>query len=389
MELDIYFSPVTAPVIESTSEQKRLGEVVRFYTEEGTFPDLEQVKVALFGVDEDRKALENKGCADGPDHVRRHLYKLYPHWNHINMVDLGNLKKGNKVEDTYFALKEVVAFLVKKGIVPILLGGSQDLTYANYMAYENTGRVVNIASIDPIFDLGHEDDELNSRSYVSRIILHQPNFLFNFTNIGYQSYFVNQDALILMRNLYFDINRLGNVRANLEETEPMVRNADILTIDVSAIRAADAPGNYYAGPNGLSGEEACQISRYAGMSDQLGCVGFYEYNPRFDIREQTARLVAQMIWYFLDGFSNRNQDFPGENKQDFSIFRVLVEEYDEELVFLKSKKTNRWWLELPVKIITDKQLARPQFIPCSYEDYKTALQKEIPDRWWKNQQKLM
>ncbi|MBN2616243.1 MAG: formimidoylglutamase [Bacteroidales bacterium] len=389
MELDIYFSPVTAPVIESTSEQKRLGEVVQFYSEEGSFPDLEQVKVALFGVDEDRKALENKGCADGPDHVRKHLYQLYPHWNYINMVDLGNLKRGNKVEDTYFALKEVVAFLVKKGIVPVLLGGSQDLTYANYMAYENTGRVVNIASMDPVFDLGHEDDELNSRSYVSRIILHQPNFLFNFTNIGYQSYFVNQDALILMRNLYFDINRLGNVRANLEETEPMVRNADILSIDVSAIRAADAPGNYYAGPNGLAGEEACQICRYAGMSDQLGCVGFYEYNPRFDIREQTAQLVAQMIWYFLDGFSNRKQDFPGENKKDFSIFRVLVEEYDEELVFLKSKKTDRWWLELPVKNVTDNQLVRPQFIPCSYEDYKTALQKEIPDRWWQNQQKLM
>ncbi|MBN2639386.1 MAG: formimidoylglutamase [Bacteroidales bacterium] len=389
MELEIYFTPVKAPVFESKTEQKRLGEIVDFYNETGSFPDLENVKIALFGVDEDRKALENTGCADGPDHIRKHLYRLFPHWNQITMVDLGNLKRGHNVEDTYFALKEVVAYLTQNGVVPVLLGGSQDLTYASYLAYENTGRVINIASIDPIFDLGHEADELNSRSYVSRIILHQPNFLFNYTNIGYQSYFVNQDALLLMRNLYFDINRLGNVRADVEETEPMVRNADILSVDISAVRAADAPGSFYAGPNGLSGEEACQICRYAGMSDQLSCVGFYEYNPRFDIRQQTAQLVAQMVWYFLDGFANRKQDVPDASKKDFAIFRVLVEDYNEELVFLKSKKTDRWWLELPVNTVSDKKLTRPQYIPCSYEDYKTALQKEIPDRWLKNQQKLM
>ena len=389
MELDIYFSPVTAPFSTPASEQLRLGEVVSFNTKEDGFPDLGNIQVALLGIDEDRKALENTGCADGPDHVRKHLYQLFPHWNQIHIADLGNLKRGNKVEDTYFALKEVVAYLVKNDIVPILLGGSQDLTYASYMAFENTGRVINIAAVDPVFDLGHEEDELNARSYLSRIILHQPNFLFNFTNIGYQSYFVNQDALLLMRNLYFDINRLGNVRANMEETEPMVRNADVLTIDISAIRAGDAPGSFYAGPNGLSGEEACQICRYAGMSDQLQCVGFYEYNPRFDIREQTAQLTAQMIWYFLDGFANRKHEFPDEDKKEFTIFRVFVEEYNEELVFLKSKKTDRWWLELPVKNVTEKKPTRPQFIPCSYEDYKTALQKEIPDRWWKNQQKMM
>ncbi len=390
MEQEIYFSPITHPLnIFQESTNHCLGSVIRAYTEQEQFPDLEGVQIALIGVEEDRMALGNHGCGKAPDHVRSYLYKLYSHWSSLSIVDLGNIKSGNTVEDTYFALKEVINHLIKRNILPVLIGGSQDLTYANYLAYENTGRVVNIASIDSVFDLGHEDDELNSRSYLSRIIMHQPNYLFNYTNIGYQTYFVNLDELQLMKNLFFDINRLGNVRANLAETEPMVRNADILSVDISAVRAANAPGSFYAAANGLAGEEACQICRYAGMSDKLTSIGFYETNPKFDPQGLTAHLVAQMIWYFLDGFVNRNHDFPEQNKKDFVRFRVYLEDHGEELFFLKSKKTDRWWIQVPPKDESEKNPGPNHFVPCSYEDYQTALRKEIPDRWWKLQQKLM
>lgn len=390
MELEIYFDPIDPGLrIYQRSTNYRLGAVIQAYFEKEYFPDLEDTRIALIGIGEDRKALENQGCGDAPDKVRHYLYSLYAHWRSINIADLGNIKLGHTVEDTYFVVKDVVASLIRKNILPILIGGSQDMTYANYLAYENFGRVINITSVDSVFDLGHEDDELNARSYLSRIIMHQPNFLFNFTNIGYQTYFVNQDALLLMKNLFFYINRLGNVRANLAETEPMVRNADILSFDVSAIRAGDAPGSFYAGPNGLTGEEACQICRYGGMSDKLTSIGFYELNPKFDLRGQTAYLVAQMIWYFLDGFANRNHDLPDKNKNDFVSFRVVLEEHGEELCFLKSKKTDRWWIEVPRKEDSEKKPEHNYFIPCSYEDYQTALRQEIPDRWWKFQQKLM
>ena len=390
MEPEIYFSPINNDLnIFQESTNHCLGSVIRAYTEKEQFPDIEGAQIALVGVEEDRRALENQGCGKASDHIRSYLYKLYSHWSSLSIVDLGNIKSGHTVEDTYFALKEVINFLLKKNILPILIGGSQDLTYANYLAYENTGRVVNIASIDSVFDLGHEDDELNSRSYLSRIIMHQPNYLFNYTNIGYQTYFVNLDELQLMKNLFFDINRLGNVRANLAETEPMVRNADILSVDISAVRAANAPGSFYAAANGLAGEEACQICRYAGMSDKLTSIGFYETNPKFDPLGLTAHLVAQMIWYFLDGFANRSHDFPEQNNKDFVRFRVYLEDHGEELYFLKSKKTDRWWIQIPPKDESEKNPGPNHFVPCSYEDYQTALRQEIPDRWWKLQQKLM
>jgi arginase family enzyme len=391
MDIGIYFEPLNLDDLaqDDQSTDARLYGITRFYSELNKFPDLEGVQLAIFGVNEDRAALENKGCTHGVSVIRTHLYSLYAHWNNVEIADLGNIIPGHTIDDTYFAIKDVVAYLLKNNIIPLIIGGSQDLTYANYLAYETIGRVVNIAAVDPIFDLGHDEHELNSRSYLSRIILHQPNFLFNFTNIGYQTYLVNPDAVTLMKNLYFDTNRLGNVKANLQEAEPMVRNADILSIDVSAIKHADSPGTAYTFPNGFNGEELCQICRYAGMSDKLSSIGFYEYNPAFDEKDQTASLLAQMLWYFIDGFANRQDDRPELNKENYIRFIVKSEDLNEDLIFLKSKKTERWWLEVSVNNETNTKYRRHQFVPCSYPDYQAAMKHEIPDRWWKVQQKLM
>ena len=391
MDISIYFKPVSFEEIEQDEQTLpfRLQSTTHIFSEPDNFPELDGVQLAIFGVNEDRAALENKGCSLGPSTIRKHFYTLYKHWHNIEIADLGNIISGHSIEDTYFAVKDVVAHLLKNNIVPIIIGGSQDLTYANYLAYENIGRVVNIAAVDPVFDLGHDEHELNSHSYLSRIILHQPNFLFNFTNIGYQTYLVNPDAVLLMKNLFFDTNRLGKVKADMQEAEPMVRNADILSIDVSAIKHGDSPGTAYTFPNGFNGEELCQICRYAGMSDKLTSIGFYEYNPLFDDKAVTANLVAQMMWYFIDGFANRQDDRPELNKENYIRFIVKSDELDEELVFLKSKKTERWWLEVSTNQEVNKKYRRHQFVPCSYPDYQAAMKHEIPDRWWKVQQKLM
>jgi len=391
VDVSIYFETVSSKFSSSNEELSRLriSDITQVYIDDAEFPNLDNVKLAIIGINEERGSLENGGCADAPNEVRTYLYRLFAHWNHIEIADLGNIKNGNTIDDTYFAVREVLSELISNNIIPIIIGGSQDLTYANYLAYENIGRVINIASVDPLFDLGHDEHELNSRSWLSSIILHQPNFLFNFTNIGYQTYFIDQDSLLLMKNLYFDVNRLGNVRADMEESEPMIRNADIVSFDMSAVRAADAPAGKYAGPNGFTGEEACRISRYAGMSDKLSSIGFYEMNPFFDIEGRTAHLIAQMIWYFIDGFVNRKGDYPETDSENYVKFIVRIGDSDDDLVFLKSKKSDRWWMDISAYGKMSKKYIKHQFIPCSYLDYQQAMNNEIPDRWWKVQQKLM
>jgi len=391
MDISHYFEPVSLEGHEfvKQTDWNRIGNIASVYVQDGDFPDLEGIQLALIGVSEDRGGLQNKGCAKAPDVVRDFFFRMYSHWNQLNFADLGNIKRGNTIQDTYFALKEVVAALLSNDIVPIIIGGSHDLTYANYLAYQDIGQIVNIATIDPQFDLGSDESDLNSQSFLSHIILHQPNYLFNYANIGYQSYHVDQDAISLMNNLYFDVYRLGNMRTGIEEAEPIIRDADILSFDISSIRQSDAPGSYYSGPNGFYGEEACRICRYAGMSDKLSSFGLYEINPEYDNHGQTAQLAAQMIWYFIDGFMNRNDDLPEAKTEDYIKFTVTAGNGEEDLVFLKSKKSERWWMEVQTDTKFMNKYKRHQYVPCSYQDYQDALNHDIPDRWWKVQQKLM
>jgi len=389
MDISIYFEPVELPSIKAESNSKMLGDIIRSHLKVGEFPKLDDVDIALIGVREDRGSFKNKGCGHAPDYIRSYLYKLYQGSFNIRIADLGNIKQGNKKEDTYFALSSIISELIKNKIIPIIIGGSQDLSFANYRAYESLGQVINIVGIDSVFDLGKTEDEISSKSYLNKIILHQPNFLFNYTNIGYQSYFVEPEAIHLMKNLYFDIYRLGKIRENLEDAEPLVRNADMISFDISAIRQSDAPANNNASPNGFYGEEACQIMRYAGMSDKLSSVGFYEVNPKKDINNQTSNLVAQMIWYFIEGYYNRKHDHPYKDKEEYIKYTVSIKDHKDQLVFYKSKKSERWWMDVPVKSNYERIYERHHLVPCSYSDYEVACKDDIPDRWWQAYQKLM
>jgi arginase family enzyme len=277
--------------------------------------------------------------------------------------------------------------LLQRNILPFIIGGSQDLTFANYIGYENLEQVINITGVDPTFDLGAPEEPLNFNTYLGKIVLRSPNYLFNYTNIGYQTYYVGQEQVQLMEKLFFDAYRLGKIREDLREAEPMIRNADMLSFDLSSIRQSDAPACLNPSPNGFYGEEACQLMYYAGMNDKLTSAGLYNYNPQIDKSKQTAALIAQMIWYFIEGFANRKMDLPVKSQeQNFSIYRVQVSSCNQEIVFLKSHKTGRWWIELPA--VEANRMLKNHFLPCSEKDYEQACSNEIPDRWWHALQKM-
>jgi len=390
MDIAIYFKAIDTDLLFKQGEYpgKRYESIVDIH-KDGSFPDLKDVDIAIMGVLEDRLAVNNEGCAYGADVVRKHLYSLFTGHEQVKIADLGNILQGNTVDDTYFAVTNVVEALVMHDIIPVIIGGGQDLSYAVYRAYEHLGQIINIVAVDPMFDLGKDSSSIDSRSYLSNIILHQPNYLFNYTNIGFQSYFVDTEAVGLMNKLYFDVYRLGNVRQNVDDVEPVVRNADMVSIDISAVRSADAPGNGNAIPNGFAGEELCQIARYAGLSDKLSTIGFYEYNPTYDPREQTAMLISQALWYFLEGYYQRKDDYPARARDKYVKFHVKIQDHKEEIVFYKSKISDRWWMEVPVETDLMTKYERHYMVPCSHADYENAMDNNIPDRWWQVYQKMM
>lgn len=388
MDISVFLEPLDPIKFDQYGNQKTaLGHIITKYTNAKNFPDLDGYHLAIVGVGEDRGAVRNDGACRAPDIIREKLYELkissYPY----KILDLGNLILGETLQDTYSAVSEILVELLKLKILPIILGGSQDITYAQYIAYQKMEETVNIVSVDASFDLGTSDQPINSFSFLGKIVLHEPNFLFNFSNIGYQTYFVGYEQIELMNRLFFDAYRLGQVRQDMEEVEPIVRNADIMSFDITAIRQSDAPGNGNATPNGFYGEEACRIVRYAGMSDKLSSFGIYEINPLFDNHDQTSNLAAQMIWYLIDGYYSRKKDVPLKSKSGFTRYRVPIKKDDQEIIFYKSNKSERWWMEVPNQANKIK-FERHHLIPCSYKDYESALQEEIPERWWQAFQKI-
>ncbi|GAA4300765.1 formimidoylglutamase [Compostibacter hankyongensis] len=337
------------------------------------FPDWEPASVVLVGTGEQRGA----GTAADPgypDEIRRQLYRLY-HWHEgIVLADLGNIRQGATLQDTYAALKTVVHTLVTAGKTVLILGGSHDLTTAQYQAYVLGKKIVEATVVDALIDL-QETPHPRSAAFLMDMLTGQPNYVRHYNHIGFQSYFVHPRMLETLDKLRFDCYRLGKARENLEEIEPVLRNSDMLSFDICAIRRAEAPAAGLS-PNGFSGDEACMLARFAGMSLSLSSFGIYGYNPLRDPGGDTALQIAQMIWYFIDGKSVHNREAPLEEKTAFLEFYVTFT--DVATTFIKSKKTGRWWMQLP----------GGQYIPCAYSDYLAACNNEIPERWLRAQERL-
>ncbi len=390
MAIEQYLSPVQPNSLGYYPSEfsVTLGSRMRTHTPEEGCPELPEQGLVLLGVGEDRGAERNAGCAEAPNEIRRYLYRLaVPHVN-TDIVDLGNIIVGQTAEDTYYAVSEVVSEVVSRGSTLVLLGGSQDLTFAAYKGFERMNRIINITSIDSRFDLENNDD-ITSRTWLRNIIMQNPNFLFFSANIGYQTHFVGQDYVQLMDDLKFDAYRLGLVQQDMSRAEALIRNADLVSVDVGAVRQSDAPGNLDPSPHGFYGEEYCQMMRFAGMSTKTCCLGLFEVNPHYDNRGQTAHMVAQGLWYFIEGFFLRNHDNPQLFPENCKRFFVKMEEPDMDLEFYKSKLSDRWWVHVPCENEEMQEIYSSQLmLPCTYGDYLQALKGELPALWMKYYQRL-
>ena len=377
--------PVEEIAVAHTALQSdlTLGKKIKIHTKKDGLPNLKNIQIAIIGVSESRGAVDNVGTGKGLEIIRKYLYQMFPGNWHLNLADLGNIPVGNETGDTYFLIQEVLGELIEKNITPVIIGGSQDITYANYRAYDRLNKPVNIVSVDNRFDIGEMDPKLNSHNYLHYIVMDKPNNLFNYSNLGFQTFFNSQEEIDLMDKMYFEAFRLGEVTHDLTAVEPVLRDADIVSIDMGAVRMSDAPANNNAVPNGFYGDQICAISRYAGISRKLSSFGIYEYNSKFDQRESTANLIAQMIWYFIEGYNLRIDEYPFESKKNYKKYMVLVE--NETINFYKSDKSERWWMEVEFH---HNNMDKSTLIPCTYNDYLTANNQIIPERWLKTFRKL-
>jgi arginase family enzyme len=307
-------------------------------------------------------------------------------WN-MPIYDLGDILPGNELNDTYFAVAQVVSELVKKKVIPVVIGGSQDLTIALYRGYEKLEQTINLCCVDHKLDLGDPESEAHSDGFVSQLLVQRPCYLFNHANIGLQAPFASKAEFDLFDKLYFDICRLGEFNADFKKAEPHLRNSDILSVDFRSLKASELLNVNYTSPNGFYADQMCQITKYAGISDKLTSFGIFNYLPEKKTGT-TSYLAAQMIWYFMDGIAQRKGDFPIGSKKDYTKFTVHLEDIKEDLIFYKSDRSERWWMEVPYPPKEGVKYERHHLVPCDRQDYELAMRSEIPNLWWKTYQKL-
>lgn len=355
-----------------------LGKVIDIHTS-NHFPDTKNAKIALLTVNEFRGGdIDEYGLHF--DVLRKNLYGLFSgNWT-TKIVDLGVLEAGESIEDTYFALKQICEELYKKNIVPLVIGGSQDLTYAMYRGYDRLEQMVNLVTIDSKIDMV-QDVSNPSENYLTQIILEEPNNLQNLSNLGYQTYFNSQEEIDLIEKMFFEAYRVGEIASDLSLAEPILRDADLVSVDISSIKSSDLGYFKKFNPNGFDGREICGISRYAGLSDKIS--GFGVFN--IDSKTVQSLLISQIIWYFFEGYNYRVNEYPYISKKTY--FKYIVPLEDQDLVFYKSDVSERWWIEIEYEV--GKGVVRRNLFPCSKKDYDRALEHIIPERWWKAMKKLI
>ena len=363
-----FLEPVSVIVLDFVKKlnMQSLGKKVVFHTKED-FPDLNTAKIAIIGV------LDNRGNSNALtvdlDFIRKEFYALFPGNWESSIIDLGDIPEGNTQEDTYYAVAKIVSELIKKQILPIIIGGSQDLTYAMYRGYDQLDQMVNLVAIDSKFDFGKEEVLNTSESFLSKIIINEPTNLFNYSNVGFQTYFNSQEEIDLIEKLYFDCFRLGEVSASPAIAEPVFRDCDLVSLDLTAVKSSDSGNFNIFTPNGFNGEESCTLMQYAGMSWKTSTIGLFGYQAELDVNNMTAIQIAQMFWYIMDGVQKGKKEAPLTESDRFKEFHIAFS--DIETNFLQSKSTGRWWM----------QMHNNEWAPCSYKDYLVASNNEIPERW--------
>lgn len=375
-----FLQPVNDEIVAfvATLSSQALGSKIVLHTADA-FPQIAKAKIALVGV-LDNRGIQHENEVDLTS-IRKELYALFPGNWQATIVDLGDMPQGASQEDTYYAVAKITEELIKNKVVPIVIGGTQDVTCALYRGYDKLEQMVNVVAVDSKFDFGKQEIKNTADSYLSKIILNEPNNLFNFANLGYQTYFNSQEEIDLIEKLYFEVYRLGEITHNITIAEPVLRDADLVSIDMTSVKSSNSGNNNPFIPNGFNGKEICSLARYAGISDKVSSFGIFNHGSSAN----EAVLISQIIWYFIEGFNFRSNEYPFSLKDSYLKYTVLVE--DDELVFYKSDKTDRWWIEIPFIINGNNKLKRNTLLPCMYEDYLKACENEIPERWWKAQRK--
>lgn len=311
-------------------------------------------------------------CADS---IRKELYGLTSLTKTLQILDLGNLKCSNNMGENIETLYKVLQVLHQLPVKVILLGGNAHLrNKVIFNFYKIEQYPLNYVDVNSIITWDNLPVDPLTTNPVSSVSQNQLNYI----NLGFQLYYVEKEILEFLHDANFEAYRLGLVRNNISAFEPIVRDANVLNVSLNSVKSSDAPAAHFPSPNGLSGDEMCQLAFYGGYSSRLKIFNISGIEPATDLRNVTSVLASQALWYLFEGFANNTYEDPGLNPENFVKYHIHIDMANQDLAFYYSNLTQRWWME--VSLDSDK---RKVLISCNANDYELACKQEIPERWWR------
>ena len=380
MDLSVFFQALPElPFTSSIQADRKLGHQVALH--QGEFPDWNHADILLFSA----SVRDHSGL---PFILRKELYNLSSPGQALKMADLGHLKPREVTDDLLEQLSYLLSVFREAGKICLLIVDRPFLSLAQSYAFEGSDNGLEVVHIDSQCNLLDSDLLLDSQSYHHALLREVPSWLFDFTQLGHQRYFVSDSQLSWFEERNFAMHRYGELMGQIELTESYLRTAHVVSADLSAVRASDAPAALVPSPGGFSTEEFCRMARYAGLGHQIRSFSVSGFDPELDPHGITCRLAAMGFWYFLDGVLNSFDDHPLDDRSNLTRYSVQLHASIPKIDFFRHNRSHRWWMEVPFQDELGNKHPKTKLVSCSEQDYETAKNDDIPNRWWMTYHKL-
>ncbi|MDO5115701.1 MAG: formimidoylglutamase [Synergistaceae bacterium] len=304
-------------------KDRRLGELVA----RANIDDITPGSVAIIGVPEDRGITANKGragAAEGPDDIRRRLYRLTPGFSadfqRLRIIDVGNVAvKGLSLAEVHEAESEAVAEIVSCGALPIVLGGGHDLTYPGLEGLVRGADIgrggMGLINVDAHLDVRSDENGINSGTSFYRALTQLPNGALSggaFVEFGIQEQYNSPYYYNWVLEQGGHVITLREVSERVMEFFLQALNAAgkngravAVSLDIDAVRSTEAPGASASNPSGLKAPELDKIAYLAGRSVKVKYLDVMEVSPILDEDHRTAALAASALFSFFRGLCER------------------------------------------------------------------------------------
>lgn len=321
--------------------------------------------IALLWVSDQRGSGGNAEVQDFTS-IRKQLYRLSKLDFEVPVCDLGELVSGKTVQDSHYILQEVLSACHYKKTVPVIIGGSSDFAYSLFSALNFHEKDLNYTHISNIVSLAVEGEEISEKNFLPKIFSTKNFSIRNFHLLGYQKHLNEVDSVKIIKQVEFDIVRLAEMMDSTRKMEPYFRKSDLFTVNCDAVESFSDAFSVHPQVNGLNRREICGYMKEAGLSENLKSVGIFNFNSETGC-VLNQQLLAQMIWYLIEGINIR-ASHPKE--KNLETFWVLID--DREYAFRRDTFTDLWYF--------GEDENPDNCLPCTREEYDEARKGILPQR---------